>query len=121
MNVKILFLLVSYTLSIGCSMAIADQRMIVGVHNKDLIEYSAEGKKLGVLQNVTDDEINGTVVLAKSPRSLLQVQFRGKLIWLRASQLKLNNPILAKCPEAPPGKSVDSKKPLAVGFGGKCE
>ncbi len=121
MNVKILIFQVLFIISIWCSIAIAEQQVIVGVYAKDLTEYSAEGKKLGVLQNVTEPEIKGTIVLARSPRSLLQVNFRGKLVWLRASQLILNNPILAKCPESAPGRSVDSKKPLAVGFGSKCE
>ena len=121
MNVKILISLVLFIFSIGYSLAIAEQRKIIGVYYNDLTEYSAEGKKLGILQNVTEDEIKETVVLAKSPRSLLQVNFRDKLVWLRTSQLILNIPILPKCPESAPGRSVDSKTPLAVGFGAKCE
>lgn len=101
--------------------AFAGQQTILGVHKNNLIEYSAEGRKLGVLDNVTDQEINGTAVLATNSRNLMQVRFRGKDMWLRASALRLAMPILPKCPQAAPGRAVDRTTPVASGMGADCE
>ena len=121
MKIKIVVFLVICAFGASLSAASARQQTVLGVYKNDLTEYSAEGRKLGVLPNVTDDEINGTVVLATSPRKLVHVSFRGKEIWLRASSLKLALPILPKCPKAAPGNAPDRTTPAASGMGANCE
>lgn len=116
----------SLLICIGLSLIIlttaqAEQQTILGVYQNNLVEYSEQGRKLGQLIDVTDDEIKGAAVLATTPRKLVKINFRGKEVWLRASQLKLSLPILAACPEAAPGKSADRATPVSSGMGAECK
>jgi hypothetical protein len=101
----------------------SDAQEIVGVYQKNLTEYSAEGLKLGVVPNVTDEEIQGIKVLDTTPKKLVRINFRQREMWLRASQLKFaltDGPELPVCPEGAPGKDNDLYTPASSGMGPEC-
>ena len=98
-----------------------EQQKVIGIYKEQLITYTKEGKKTGVLKDVTNEEIQGTPVLDISPRNLVLIDFRGKQVWVRASRLKLSLPILAKCPESAPGRAMDRTAPVSSGIGAECK
>ena len=121
MRLKLMLFICASLLLSTATVVDAIQQTVLGVYQKNLDKYSEEGRKLDQLLDVSDSEINGLAVLAITPRKLVKINFRGKEVWLRASQLKLSLPILAECPEAAPGKSADRAVLVSSGMGAKCE
>lgn len=103
------------------SMAIANQKIVTGVYNTTLITYTKEGRKTGVIKNVSTEEIQGTPVLGITSRNLVGVKFRGEEMWLRASRLSLSVQELPPCPPDAPGISPDTTTPVSSGMGPKCK
>lgn len=102
----------------ACSTAYASEKIILGVYQPDLPEYSEKGSKIGVLSNVTDDEIKGTVILNQNEKRLVNVNFRGKDVWLRSAHLKLSVSALPPLPKNTTAKSTDYTTPVSSGMGG---
>lgn len=98
------------------SVSIADQRIITGVITNKLCVYSKDGKKEGTIKNVTDEEIQGIKVLGITPKKLVKVNFRGRDMYLRVTQLKLNKRLIARAEISPPGKP-HTEAPINSGMG----
>jgi len=118
---KFKFFLVCVVYACASAPVHGEQQKVLGVYKEQLITYTKEGKKTGVLKGVTDEEIRGTLVLDISSRNLILIDFRGKPVWIRASRLKLSLPILAKCPESAPGRATDRTAPVSSGIGAECK
>lgn len=103
-----------------CLMVFAKGEVVLGVYQNDLTVYSEKGQKKGVI-HVTNDEIKGSVVLDTTPRSLVQINYKGKDVWIRASQLDVKLKSQKKCPGRPPGQAPDRTTPFSSGIGGDCE
>lgn len=121
MKINTMLMMGVCTVLLTCSIVYAKAEVVVlGVYQSDLTVYSEKGQKEGVI-HVTNDEIKGAVVLNTTPRNLVQVNLKGKDVWLRASQLNLKLPLQQNCPGRAPGHAVDRTTPVATGLGGDCE
>lgn len=118
------FLAMSLTVLTGLflapSLQAASEQVVKGVYRNTLYEYSESGAKLGVLENVSDEQISGTKILDRTPRGLVKVRFLDRDMWLRESSLKLSIPVLPPCPQEAPGQSADLTTPTSSGMSARC-
>ncbi|MGB3223603.1 MAG: hypothetical protein WBB23_12445 [Desulforhopalus sp.] len=117
---KRIFMIGIFIIFITVSISYGDPQKVKGLYQENLIEYSEKGKKIGEL-NIQKEKIIGAEVLDTTPRKLVKINYDGKERWFRASQLEFSMPDLPKCPQGPPGQSIDRQTPVASGMGAQCE
>lgn len=115
-NFTLVFLLLSFS-GVGVS---AGHSEIEDVYANPLKTYTKEGKK--EKYSITDKtQIIGQTIGERTTRNLVEIKIDNKPVWVRASQLKLSQDQLAKCPDAAPGRAADRTTPVSSGMGGRCE
>ena len=117
----ILSLITVTGLSLIAPLQAEETQIVKGVYNNKLYEYSENGAKLGILDNISNEQIVGTRVLDRTSRGLVKIRYLDREMWLRESSLELSVSVIPPCPREAPGKSADLTTPTASGMSAHCE
>ncbi len=101
----------------------AENGEIEGVYHDDPVVYTKEGTKLGSLKEVAGisdaNKIIGMSIKEVTSRNLVGIEFdNDRILWLRASHLKLSKDKAPVCPDTVT-RSPDMTRPNSSGIG--CE